>query len=171
MAGEAEAFDDVRQSWPGRRPARRSRHPHHQQTNDHGDVAHRVDEEAPALADLCYKDPGNSRADDARPVEHGRVQRDGVHQIFLAHHVHQKRLPRGDVDRIHHPQKCGQYKYVPHLHGVGKRKGGQNKCQNHGRNLGADDHALAVEPIGGDPTQGRDQKYRDLAGESHRSQL
>ena len=39
------------------------------------------------------------------------------------------------------------------------------------RDLGADDHALAIESVGGDSAQGRDQKYRDLAGESHRPQL
>jgi hypothetical protein len=90
-------------------------HPHHQQTNNHGDIAHRVGEEAPAFADLRDQNPGDCRADHARSVKHGRVQSDGVHQVFLADHIHQKGLPTGNVERVHHAQQTRQHEHVPDL--------------------------------------------------------
>ena len=50
---------------------RRTLHPHHHQSDDHGDVAHAVGEETPAFADLRHQNSGDGRADDARAVEHG----------------------------------------------------------------------------------------------------
>ena len=60
---------------------------HHQQPGDYGDVAHRVREKAPALADPGDQHARDSWADHSRAVEHRGIQRDGVHQIAAAHHV------------------------------------------------------------------------------------
>ena len=90
----------------------------------------------PSFADPGYQDPGNRGADNPRAIEHSRVQRDSVHQIFLAHHVHQERLPRGNIESIHHPEQCRQHEDVPHPYDSGEGKGRKDQGQNHGRNLG-----------------------------------
>ena len=113
VAGEAIAFDQVGQGRTVRCEPRRARHSHHQQTRDDRDVAESIREKAPAFADPGDQDPGDGGADDARAVEHGRVQRDRIHQVFLAHHVHQEGLPRWNIKSVHHSQQCRQHEDVP----------------------------------------------------------
>src|ERR1700676_162261 len=100
MLDEAEAFDDVR---PGRSrgcATGRALHSHHQQSDDYGDVAHAIGEETPAFSDLRDQNSSNGRTDDAGAVEHGRVQGDGVHQIFFTYHVDEEGLAAGNVEGI-----------------------------------------------------------------------
>ena len=89
---------------------------HHEQADNYCDVADGIGEETPAFANLCDQHTGDGWADNPRAVEHGRVQGNGVHQVFLAHHVHQESLACGDIKRIHHAQQTRQHKNVPHLH-------------------------------------------------------
>jgi hypothetical protein len=163
-------YNQVRQRWSVRREAPWLGDLHHQQTADHRDVAETVGEKAPTLADLGYEDPSNRGADDSRAIEHGRVQRNGVHQIFLAHHVDQKGLPRGNVESVHHSQQCRQHEDVPHPDNSGEGKRGKDQRQNHGRNLSADYDPLAIEPVSYNAAQRRHQEYGNLAGETSGAQ-
>ncbi len=104
------------------------------------------------------------------PLNIEEFKRDGVHQIFLADHVHQKSLAAGNVEGIDHAQQRRQHEDVPHLHRSGKGQGRKNQGQNHGCDLGSDDHSLPVVPVGHDAAQRGHQKHRKLAGESHRAQ-
>ena len=125
--------------------ARRTVHPHQQQSDNHRDVAHRVGEEAPAFADLRHQNAGDGRTDHARAIEHGGVQRDRIHQVVLAHHIHQKRLPPGNVEGVHHPQQRGQHENMPDLvNRMQQGESGQNEGQQHRRGLGADHYPLRL---------------------------
>ena len=147
----------------------RDAHSHHQQARDHRDIAEAL-AESTTFADLRHQNSGDRRAHDARAVEHGRVQSDGVHQIFFAHHIHQEGLPRRNVECIHHSEKRRQHEDVPYPDDACKRKHCKYQRQNHGRNLGPDHDPLAVEAIGDDAAQRRHQKDWNLAGESRRAQ-
>ncbi len=108
--------------------------------------------------------------DNACAVEHGGVQGNGVHQVFLAHHVDQERLPCRNIKRIHDAQQRSQHEDVPYADDAGKGERGQHQRQNHGRNLGSDYDPLTVETVGHDAAQRRHQKYRNLAGKTCRPQ-
>ena len=68
-------------------------------------------------------------------------------------------------------QQRRQHKDVPHLDVMRQGQCRKNECQNHRRNLGRNDHMLAIAAVGHNPAQRGKQKYRNLAGKSHRSQL
>ena len=121
--------------------------PHHQQTNDHSHVAHCIGKKAPAFADLRHQNPRNGRPDHARAVEHGRVQRDRIHQIFLANHIHQKRLPPRNVKGVHYAQQARQHKHVPDLDFMEQRERSQNEGQRHRRHLRRNHNMAAVHAI------------------------
>ncbi len=84
--------------------SRRGVHIHHHQSSDHRDVASAVCEEAPALPQSRHQHSSDRRTDDTRPVEHGGVQRDGIHQVVFAHHIHKKRLPAREYQMRSQPQ-------------------------------------------------------------------
>ncbi len=113
---------------------------------------------------------GDCRADDARAVEHGRVQGDGIHQVFAADHVDEECLPRGNVERIDHTESGGQHHDLPHLDAMGEGERRENRRQNHRRDLRADDHAPAIMTVGHDATDWRHDEHGDLAGEAYRAQ-
>ena len=99
-----------------RRQRSRTLHPHHEQSDDHGDVANGVNGEAPALANLCDEDSGYSRPYYPRPVKHGRVERDGIHQILFADHVHEERLAARNVERVDYAKQRRQHENLPNPH-------------------------------------------------------
>ena len=120
---------------------------HQQQARDHGNVADAVGEKTPALADPRDQHTGDGRADHARAVEHGGVQRDRVHQVFAADHVDQKRLSRGNIKGVDDAQQRREHDDLPHTHDVRERKNRQNERENHRRGLGRDHHAMAVPTV------------------------
>jgi hypothetical protein len=137
-------------------------------SDDHRDIADAVRKEAPAFADFRHEDSGDRRADDARAVEHGRVQRYGVHQILLADHVNEKGLAAWDVEGVDDAEQRGENEDVPDLNDSGERQSAQNKGENHRSGLGSDDDLLAVFPVGDDAPQRSHQENRELARESDR---
>ena len=94
----------------------------HHEADDHGDIAHAVREKAPALADGGHQNARDRRAHDARAVEHRRVERDGVDEIFAPHHLDQKGLARRNVECVDHAEQRGQHEDVPDLHAAGQRE-------------------------------------------------
>ena len=115
-----------------------SRHVHQQQSRNHREIADPVGEEAPALADRIDQHARHGRPDHAGAVEHRGVQGDGVDQILPADHVHDKRLPRRDVEGVDDSQKSGEYEDVPHLDVARECQGRQDEGQEHGRRLRGD---------------------------------
>src|SRR5204862_6061723 len=83
---------------------------HHKQADYDRYVTHRVGEETPAFADIGDQNPSDRRSNDASAVEHGRVQSDGIDQVFFSNHLDQKGLPSGDVERVYDSQEYRQGK-------------------------------------------------------------
>lgn len=86
-----------------------ARDAHGQERRDDGDVGDRVDQEAPTFADGGDDGAADGRPDDARGVEHRRVQGDGVGQVgAVLDHLDDEGLPRrrieGVDDALHHLQ-------------------------------------------------------------------
>ncbi len=167
---EAEALENVRQRRAGGGFWNGTPHLHHHQADDHRDVAHGVREEAPSLADHGHQDSGDRGPDDSRSIEHGGIQGDRVHQVFLADHVDEECLPGGNVERVRHAQQRRQHQDVPHLHLPRERQRRQEKRQHHGCRLGPDHDPLPVVAVGHRPAQWSHQQDRNLARESHRAQ-
>ena len=140
---------------------------HQQQSDNHGDVADGVGCKAPAFADFRDQDSGDGGANDARAIEHRRVESDGVHQVFLADHVDQEGLASGDVEGVDHAEQSGKDKDVRDLDAVGQGEPGEDSGEDHGSDLGGDDEALAIDAVGGDASKGSDEKDRNLAGEAY----
>ena len=165
-----EALKDVLQlrAIAGQLPRRL--HTHHQKTDDHSNVTDRVGEEAPAFPDTSHQDASNGRTHDPGSIEHRGIQRDCIHQVFFAYHVHQKRLACRDVECVDHPQQGRQHEDVPHLHLVGECESGQDKCQDHRGGLGSNDDALPVMTIRRCASKGGNQEDRNLACKTHCSQ-
>jgi hypothetical protein len=89
---------------------------HEQQRANHGYIADCIQQEAPAFADGCDYDPGHSRTDDPRSVQHRGVERDGVHDVSVVNHLDQKRLAGRYVERVGDSQQRCQQKDMPGLH-------------------------------------------------------
>lgn len=102
-----------------------------------------------------------------RAVEHGRVQGDGIHQVFLTHHVHQERLASGNIEGIHHTQQRRQDEDVPYLHLPAEGQARQCESQEQGCDLRRNHDPVPVVAVGYDAAQRCDEKYRNLAGEPY----
>ena len=100
---------------------------HEHQADDHGDVADAVDKEAPAFADRRHRDARYRGSDHARGVEHRRVEGNGVDQVFLADHIHDERLARGNVEGVDYAEKSGEHEHVPDADGVSQGEERQRK--------------------------------------------
>ena len=168
---ESESLDHVFPRRRLRRNSRRGVHLHHHQSGNDRNVTDAIREKAPTLPQFRDQNTRHRRSNHPGTVEHGRIQRDGIHQVFLAHHVYEKGLASGDIECVHHAQQRRQHEYVPHLHSVCEGQGRQHERQHHRRDLRRDDHVLAVAAIRDNSAQGSKQKHWNLAGKSDRPQL
>ena len=121
---------------------------HQQQRDDHGDVAHRVDEEAHADARGGDEQPRDRGAEDARRVEQAGVQRDRVGQLRPAHHLDGEGLAHGCVDDEDRAARGGEQEHLPDLGAVGERETGEGRGDAHQRALGEDERPAPVEAVG-----------------------
>ena len=92
--------------------------PHHQQADDDGQVADRVEEEQRRDADGGDEDAGDRRADDARAVEDRAVERNGISDVVTTDHLDHERLAKRHVEGVHDAEQEGQHEHLPDLHGV-----------------------------------------------------
>jgi len=102
---------------------------HRKQGADCGEIAQRVDQEADWHSYDRDEHAGNRRADHRRGVENRRVQRDGVHQVLLAHHLDLECLPSGHVESVDHAGR----KSRDHHHPVPGVACGAQRKQSEGR--------------------------------------
>src|SRR5579872_1058735 len=143
---------------------------HHEESDDHRDIADGIGEEAPTFTDTGDENSRNGWADDAGAVEHGRIESDGIHQVFLANHLYEEVLPAGNVEGIDHAQERGEQENMPDLHIPRESQSGENGSQNHGSDLSTDDDFLAVVTVGDNSAEGRNQEDGKLAGEAYRAE-
>ncbi len=140
---------------------------HHRQAGNYRQETNAIGEEAPAFADGGNDDSCKRRAHYARAIEHGRIERNGIHQIGARDHIDHEGLAGGQINGIDHAGKGGQRDNLPDLYTVRKRDPGQDKRKEHHGGLGEDQDLSAVEAVGQSPADGRQQENRDLRGECY----
>src|SRR6266702_4156600 len=147
---------------PGRgwhRARHERREPHGEEAGDHGDVAHAVQEEAHADAGDPNQHSRNRRADDPGGVEHGRVERDRVHEILFADELHDERLAGGNVERIDDAEEHRQHHDLPRRDPAGPHEHGQRERFEHLQSLRPHDEATLVHAIHDDTRVQREQQH------------
>ena len=145
-------------------------HAHQQQADDHRDIADAVGEEAPALADGRHQNAGDRRAHHSRGVEHGGIQRDGVHEVGPRHHFHDEGLARRDVEGVDRAQQRGEYEDMPDVHAVREGESGEDERQQHGKRLRGDDHAVAAVAVRHDAAERGEKEDGNLAAKADSAQ-
>src|SRR3989454_1012793 len=135
------------------------REPHGEEAGDHGDVAHAVQEEAHADAGDPDQHSRDRRADDPGGVEHGRVERDRVHEILFADELHDERLAGGNVERVDDAEEHGQHHDLPRRDPAGPHEHGQRQRLEHLQSLRPHDEATLVHAIHHDTRVQREQQH------------
>src|SRR6266513_3604214 len=143
--------------WDGAPPEQRE--PHREEAGDHGDVAHAVQEEAHADAGDSDQDSRDRRADDPGGVEHGRVERDRVHEVLFADELHDERLAGGNVERIDDAEEHRQHHDLPRRDPTGPHEHGQRQRFEHLQSLCPHDEATLVHAIHDDTRVQREQQH------------
>ncbi len=144
--------------------------PHHQQTGDDGKITHGIDQKTNRHAGFGHQHAGHGRADDARAVDDGTVQRNCVHQILAARDFDEERLARGHVERHRHAAQRGDDDEVDWLNGIFPRQPGQHKRQQHHARL-CDQHDVPLGmTVGQRPAQNRKKQHRRRSGGGHRAE-
>src|SRR5438105_11739864 len=92
------------------------RQTHQQKSRDDRDEAESIEKKTRGNADVRHEKTRDRWADDARTVEGGTIERDGVHQIFAAGHLDYERLPRRHIERHRDSAEHGEHDDLPRLH-------------------------------------------------------
>ena len=141
--------------------------PHGEQCSDHREVAHAVDEVAPALVRQGDDHAGHARADEARRIEHRRVQGDGIAQIALVlDQRDDERLPAGHVERVDDALEDADDDQPANRNGAGKGQPGKHERDDHRRGLRADQQPVAVPAVDEDSRERGEEERRELRGEA-----
>ena len=85
------------------------------QSTDDGDKTERVQQKQRRNAEPGNEHTTQSRPQHTRHIDQRRVERDGVGQVFAAHHFTYECLPRGRIKRIGDTQHPHQDQNTPHL--------------------------------------------------------
>lgn len=143
---------------------------HEQEANNDGDVTEGIGGKTPALTDSCHQNSRDGWTNNARAIEHRGIECNGIHKVFFADHVDQEGLPAWDIEGVHHSEQTGKQKDMPDLNAAAQRKQGENSSENHGADLGRNYQALAINAVGGDPSEGSKEEDGNLAGKANASQ-
>ena len=143
---------------------------HHGKAGNYCEKANAVGKEAPTFTDSGNHNARKSRSHDARAIEHGRIERNRVHQIRARNHIHDESLAGRQINGVDHASKGGQRDDLPDFYAVRKRDPGQDEGKEHHGGLGKNEDFSAIKAVRQRPTDGRQQENRDLGGERHGAQ-
>src|ERR1700691_1603176 len=143
---------------------------HQERADDDSDVADGVGEKTPAFTDPRYKQTGYRRAYYTGAVEHGGIQGDRVHQVVPADHIDQKRLPGRNIKCVHGTEQSCENHNLPDGDDVEKSKDCEDACENHRRDLRADDDAMAIPAVCRHAANGSEQEHGYLPRETYDAQ-
>ena len=136
------------------------RQTHHQQTADHRDKGHTVQEKTHRNTDRANHQAGNRWADNARTVHDRAIERNRIEQIFAARHFDGERLTRGHVEAHRHAIERSDNDNEQWRGEPGPGASCEQKRANHLRGLRRDnDRAFRVK-ISQRSTPDREQHHR-----------
>ena len=163
----AEALGDLfqhRRAPPGGHAPARQR----QQREPDGQDHERVDDERRRDAEAGDDQARHRRPHDARGVERGRIERDGVDEVGLAHYLGHVRLAGGHVERL---RQAGQHRHdadVPVPHAPGHDQCRQHQGEHRQGELRDDEDAALGQPVSeraGDDREEQDRPELQRADE------
>ena len=144
---------------------------HGVERGDDGEVADAVNEEAVAFAGNCDHHAGERRTDQARHIDHGRIQRDGVTQIlFIFDHFHEERLAAGHVKRIDRALQSAKPDDFVNGDAVAQGECGEREGLQHRERLRDEQNIAAIQAVHPDSGEGREKKCGDLSREADDAQ-
>ena len=139
----------------------------HQKQGCHGSqIADRVGEKANG-----HTDQGDEHARKRRPhhggaVEDRRVECDRIHQVLLADHLDDERLPSGNVEEVDGAGGEGGDDHHPVLGVAARAEGEKRERWNRERRLGDEQDAALAEAVGHDAAElAAEQDRRELRGQ------
>ena len=136
-------------------------------SDQHGEVAHRVDAEAPRQPGARDDERRDRRSDDPREIEAAGVEGDRVEQVFLPHQLDLQRLSRGDVERADHPGERREREQSRHGDQAGPREPPhQGRFDEQQRLRDANDAELGVA-VGEHAASQREQQHREVSHGAH----
>ena len=133
---------------------------HLRQAPDDREETHAVQEKTGADAQPCDQQSRGRRTEHARAVEHHRVERDRVGEIFVAHHLDHERLAPGHVERSDGAVERRQQDHVPDANGAGPGQRRERERAQHQQDLRRDDQAAAIDAIDHHAGEQADQQDR-----------
>ena len=140
---------------------------HHQQGGDDEEEADGVYGEADALVRDGDNYAGDGWAYEACAVEHHRIHRDGIAEVFLVFHQgNDEGLARGHIEGVDKAEKDGEKNYVRDVDVACEKQDCQEQCLEHRKGLGGDEDAVAVPAVGHNACNGRDKEGRNLGCET-----
>jgi hypothetical protein len=84
-------------------------------------------------------------------MEQAGVECDGVGQIGARHQLRDERMPRRQLEGLHHAEQQRQRQDVPRLHPATEREHGQRQRLQHGQRLRAQQQVATREAVGQHP--------------------
>ena len=145
--------------------------PGRQERGEDGDEAQAVQEEGRRHAESGDEQPGHGGPDDARPIEHERVEGDGIGEVGLADEIGDIGLTRGDVDRAAQPVDQREDGHVPVPDLPGPDEQGQRERLHHHRRLGQQDDPPLREAVAHGAADGRQDEDGGELQRGHQPEL
>jgi len=138
-----------------------------QQRRYHRDITDRVDEKTNAFAELGDHDAGQGGANDARGVDHRRVQRHGVGEIIGFDELMNQRLACRHVESVDQSKGDAKHNDVRGLNPT--RQSEQRQQQRLGQSSALTPHGnpVARVAVADHATDRSQEKYRNLRGETY----
>ena len=134
---------------------------HHEQAGDHCDEGRRISEKDPCRADPVDQQARGCGPDDARGVERGTVQADGIRQLLATDQLGHERLSSRVVNCRHHPEQEREEVHVVQSGGTNQVQQPERKRDQAHRHLRGQNELALGETIGDDTTLQSEQQDRE----------
>ncbi len=137
--------------------------------DQHGAERGAVDQEGPAGPERGDDETGDRGADHPRRVERGRVQRDRVRKVLIAHQFPNESLARRGVERRRRAEQEGEHIDVPELHEAGDGEKPERRRERPHRRLRGHEELALIQAVGGRSRPRQEQQLRPELQRHHRA--
>ena len=140
---------------------------HHEQGGDDEEEADGVYGEADALVGGGDDYTSDGRADEACAVEHHRIHRDGIAEVFFVFHQgNDEGLARGHIEGVDKAEKDGEKDNVRDTDVSCEKQDCQEQGLEHRKGLCGEEDAVAIPAVGHNAGNGREKEGGNLGCET-----
>ena len=143
---------------------------HREIGGDDRDVAYAVEEERDRDVERADQQARDSRPDDPRGVELGRVEPDGVRHVLAADHLDGEGLAGRHVDRVVDAEENRQDQDVPDLDDAGHGQPEEDEREDHRHGLCREERLAFRQLVGDDATEQAENDDRPELGDRHQAE-